>query len=348
MGYKVSVIVPVYRTERYLRKCLDSILNQTLNDIEIILVDNGSSLEEKNIISEYTSCKNLSVISFSENQGYGKALNTAIAKSSGEYIGIVESDDFIEHDMYEVLYNKAFSSGADVVKTSYIAFNNLGSENPFEKLSVPVNTPFTLAENSELLSVHPSIWSCIYKREFLLKNNINFLEKAGTGWVDNPFQVETLLKAQKIVYIDKPLYNYRIDTANSSSSLKEGLDIPLNISRVVVAILEQNSVKNCDIWRNLQLREFSYVHDMILRSKLCDISLCANYIKEFLPLFKTEFIHDKNKAFYDELINSNTILLILKYKFKNFIKNVFSIKFSKKSKEIKLFGNRYVLIKRSV
>ena len=108
--YKVSVIIPVYNTEQYLNKCLDSLVNQTLKDIEIILINDGSTDNSQNIIDEYSAKYPDKIKSFiKENGGQATARNLGITKATGEYIGFVDSDDWIELNMYEELYNKALS-----------------------------------------------------------------------------------------------------------------------------------------------------------------------------------------------------------------------------------------------
>ena len=114
---KVSVIIPIYNTEKYLRKCLDSVCNQTLSDIEIICVNDCSTDNSLEILEEYASKDNrIKLIDFKENKGAAVARNAGIDEAKGEYIGFVDSDDFIDLDFYEKLYNKAVKSGADCVK----------------------------------------------------------------------------------------------------------------------------------------------------------------------------------------------------------------------------------------
>ncbi len=113
--YLVSVIIPVYNTEKYLRKCLDSVCNQTLKDIEIICVNDCSSDDSLAILQEYASQDNrIKIINFTQNKGVAIARNTAIDEAKGEYIGFVDSDDYIDLDFYEKLYNKAVETGAEV------------------------------------------------------------------------------------------------------------------------------------------------------------------------------------------------------------------------------------------
>ena len=114
---KVSVIVPVYNVERYIAKCLDSILAQTLEDIEIICIDDGSTDNSGMILDQYASKDERVRVRHKKNSGYGAAMNVGIAMAEGEYVGIVESDDRIADDMYETLYKAARDNKLDMVKS---------------------------------------------------------------------------------------------------------------------------------------------------------------------------------------------------------------------------------------
>ena len=114
-GSKVSIIIPVYKTEKFLRKCLDSVVNQTLQDIEIIIVDEGDMDECRSIIDEYERNDSRIKTIHEKNGGYGVSINKGFDLATGEYIGIVESDDFVDENMFEDLYKIAKDSDADIV-----------------------------------------------------------------------------------------------------------------------------------------------------------------------------------------------------------------------------------------
>jgi len=111
---KISIIVPVYNVEKYLEKCLDSILSQTFTDFEMLLIDDGSSDYSGKICDEYASRDERVIVIHQKNQGLGAARNTGIANARGEYIGFIDSDDYIEADMYEILYNNLLKEDADM------------------------------------------------------------------------------------------------------------------------------------------------------------------------------------------------------------------------------------------
>lgn len=224
----ISIIVPIYNVERFLRQCLQSIADQTLSDIEVICVDDGSTDGSSAIIDEFAERDARFVAVHKENGGYGKGINTGLDRARGAYIGIVESDDFVDFDMFRILYRAAEKHGIpDIVKATY--WRICDPDTPKEK-RVPafyyhhiahVNTPFTLDEDAEFLFHHPSIWTAIYKRSFLEQHGIRMMEAPGAAWVDNPFLIETLAQAESIVYIDKPLYFYREFNVGSSSNVKD-------------------------------------------------------------------------------------------------------------------------------
>ena len=116
---KVSILVPIYNVEKYLRQCLESVVNQTLKDIEIICINDGSTDSSPEIIREFASRDSRIKVIDKPNTGYGHSMNQGLKAATGEYIGIVESDDFAELNMFEVLYNTAKSNGAEIVKSNY-------------------------------------------------------------------------------------------------------------------------------------------------------------------------------------------------------------------------------------
>ena len=125
---KVSVVVPIYNVEKYLRQCLDSIVNQTLKDIEIICVDDGSTDSSPEIIQEYAAKDSRVKVITKPNSGYGNSMNRGFDLAEGEYVGIVESDDYAELDMFEKLYQRAEKNKLDVVKSGYYFYYSVPKE----------------------------------------------------------------------------------------------------------------------------------------------------------------------------------------------------------------------------
>ena len=176
---KVSIVVPIYNVERYLKTCVDSILGQTLRDIEIILVDDGSPDGCGKIIDEYARKDSRVIAVHQENSGYSKAVNRGIDMARGEYIGIIESDDFIDDDMYESLYNNAKRYKTDVTKGLFYIFRSVPKagerQNTIYKnpngvdLRLAPDGVFKPEDWPRIIGFHASIWSAIYKADFVKK-----------------------------------------------------------------------------------------------------------------------------------------------------------------------------------
>ena len=220
---KVSVLVPVYNVENYLRECLDSLISQTLNDIEIICINDGSTDSSPEIIKEYAEKDTRIKVIDKPNSGYGDSMNFGAERATGEYIGILESDDFTGPEMYEDLYNLARSKDADLVisdfylywtKKNKIKKVNSTSKYPEEKVTNIKETPLLIRNKT-------TIWAAIYKRDFIFKNNIKFLPTPGASYQDTSFRIKTISLADRIVCTPKAYTYYRQDNINSSIHSKE-------------------------------------------------------------------------------------------------------------------------------
>ena len=251
---KISIIMPIYNVEKYLPKCFDSVIASTLEDIEIIAVDDGAKDNSGKIVDEYAS-KDCRIIPIhKENGGYGSAINAGLEIAKGEYIAILETDDWIMPNMYEELYLNALKYKSDVTKGNYYSCP-AENKKKFEKFSsfLPVYKPFKLKDENRLLILAPSIWSAIYKREFLETNNIKCTEKV-TPYEDLPFACEVYSKAESIVLIDKPLYCYRCEPKQGSSTIRN--------DRKLFKVIEQ--INNClDIVK--EIGSFDYIQEALFK-----------------------------------------------------------------------------------
>ena len=217
MEPKMSIIVPVYNVEKYLRRCLDSILNQTLTDIEVICVNDGSPDTSPEILEEYQKKDNRIVVINQENGGLGAARNTGINAARGEYLGFVDSDDFIVPTMYEKLYRKAKEQDADVVLCNInLYFTESGETKIFRDMRFYGNMErtgsFTVNEHPRILQ-SIGVWDRIYRRAFIEKFNLRNPEKR--IYEDVLFTVQTSVLASRIAIVNEPLYYYRKNTGIS-------------------------------------------------------------------------------------------------------------------------------------
>lgn len=216
---KVSIVVPVYNVEKYLVQCLESLRQQTFKDIEIICIDDGSSDGSGSILDSFSEIDKRFIIIHKNNTGYGHSVNLGMSKATGDYIGILESDDFAKKDMIENLYNAALLSGADVVKGNYdFYFDNREEHLVFNEIleKCPYELNFNAYDSSEIFEVPASVWSALYKTSFLRQNKINFLETPGASYQDVSFSFKIFMYAKSIYCIKKAVLNYRFDNPNSS------------------------------------------------------------------------------------------------------------------------------------
>lgn len=219
---KVSIIIPTYNVEQYLRVCLDSAVNQTLEDIEIIIVNDGSTDNSLEIIKEYAAEDDRIVVIDKENGGYGMAMNCGMDRARGEYIGIIEPDDFVDVNMFGDLYNIAKEQQVDYVKGDFYRFThdifgNLSLEyNDVAKKKENYGVIKNPAVNKDVFRYVMNTWSGIYKRSFIEKYHIRHNETPGASFQDNGFWFFTLIHSNRLYFVDKPYYYNRRDNPNSS------------------------------------------------------------------------------------------------------------------------------------
>jgi len=214
MDIKVSIIIPVYNVEKHLCRCIDSILFQSLEDIEIILIDDGSTDNSGFICDEYQKKDDRVKVMYIQNSGPSNARNIGIAEAMGEYIGFVDSDDYIDKDMYEQLYNQAKIFDSQMCCSSYYYEQSCSSYivnlplKPYELIDKNYIS-LTLAKNLAACNDAGlfSLWNKIYKREFLIQQGIRLDVKRNHGedWV---FNLELYKRYSSISYINKPYYHY--------------------------------------------------------------------------------------------------------------------------------------------
>lgn len=226
MAPKISVIVPVYNVEKYLRKCLDSIIAQTLKDIEIICVNDGSTDSSLEILSDYAKRdKRITIIS-QENAGLGAARNTGIRAATGTYLGFVDSDDFVDKTLYEKAYNKAEKNQADVVIFNiYLYYTDTCHQHIFRDMefykALSKEGFFTAIEHPPIIQ-NIGVWDKIYRRDFIEKHNL--LNPVSRIYEDVVFTVQTLVLASRISVIEEPLIYYRKNTGVSIVDKEVKLD----------------------------------------------------------------------------------------------------------------------------
>ncbi len=224
---KVSVVIPIYNVSRYLRLCLDSAVYQTLDNIEILCINDGSTDDCLDIINEYAENDSRIKVIDGPNRGYGHAMNAGFDHASGEYLAILEPDDFIDVRMFEELYDVASSNNLDYVKSDFNRFRH--DENGFiiryynkvARTDQNYNYIHCPRDNKEWLSFIMNTWCGIYNRDFIEKYHIRHNETPGASYQDNGFLFKTNMYADRVMYVSKAYYMNRRDNPNSSVKSKE-------------------------------------------------------------------------------------------------------------------------------
>ena len=271
----VSVIIPIFNVESYLDQCLESVLGQTLREIEVICVNDGSTDGSLGIIRKHEEEDPRIVVIDKPNGGYGHSVNCGIERSTGRWIAIVEPDDFIGPRMFEDLVDNAQvddGAEADIVKSGYwLFYDGENNEGPHLKTGPIIrHMPnhrfvFNVYDHPAIMKRHPSIWSAIYRSEFIQQNSIRMIEPTGAGWADNPWFFDTMLRAKNIVWVPSAHYCYRQTNPFASSDLKD-YSIPFDRLKDIRAIYEKLDVKNEGLLLALYHRIFSYVCTTVLGS----------------------------------------------------------------------------------
>lgn len=227
---KVTVVVPVYNSIKFIRECIDSLLNQTLKDIEVIVVDAGSNDGTLGVLEDYEKLDARVKLIHSKKKSMGHQYNLGIDAASGEYIGFLESDDYVAstmyHDLAEILDNHA----VDYVKSDFQQFCDL-NERLFLDHSVLTgslaklyNSEILAQENPMIINVDVNMWNALYRADFLRRNNVHLNETPKAAFQDIGFVMQTFCSAEKIMYVKIDSYKYRRDNLESSTYKPETIN----------------------------------------------------------------------------------------------------------------------------
>lgn len=226
---EISILVPVYNVEKYLEACLDSILDQTFADFEVICMDDGSTDRSGYILDEYAAKDSRIKVVHKKNSGYGNTMNRAVELATGEYIGIVESDDTIAPEMYQILYDTIKKHDLDMVKSDFYRVwdqENHARKTKYDALSDNDSMYNRVIDPQRELTAYlleKFTWNALYKRELLIQNQIRYNETPGAAYQDNGFWFQTFYCARRVMVLDKPLYYYRQDNLAASSHNKKNI-----------------------------------------------------------------------------------------------------------------------------
>ena len=216
---KVSVLVPICNVERYLEECLDSLAAQSFTDFEVLCINDGSTDGSLAIIHRYMEADARFRVIDKPNSGYGASMNMGLANAIGEYIAILESDDFFEPNALELLVDAAERNQSDVVKADFYLYWSTPQERD-ELFRIvdeqEVGRTMRPIDDLAIFFRKPSIWSALYRSSFLRDNGIDFLETPGASYQDAGFNFKVWASAARATFIADPILHYRQDNEKSS------------------------------------------------------------------------------------------------------------------------------------
>ncbi len=322
---KLSIIMPFYSVEKYISKCLAALMYQTLEDIEIICINDSSDDSSKDIVKEYAEKDNKIIfLNTQERAGQSYARNLGLEIAAGEYIGFVDADDWVELDMFEKMYNLAKSADTDITMCQAVLYDDKKQKfyqddyynlKSLEKFGGNVFTPEE-AKN-ELLNINVVLWNKIYKREFLLNTRVKF--QNGYIYEDLPFFFETFLKAKKINILWEAPYYYR---KNRIFSTMQNSDKKV-YDRIPMVEYTYNILKQTPFFNEKKTEIISWVIDDIFhRYTLLEDKYYEEYYGKMKEFFQKIELTNEDKQILEKsycIEEFNNILECSYYEFWHFL-----------------------------
>ena len=314
----ISVIIPVYNVEKYLRKCLSSVINQSFKNIEIICVNDGSSDNSLRILSEYEHLDDRILLISQSNKGLGSARNKGIEYSKGKYLFFLDSDDYIELNTLEELFNHAEKTDADLVLFKAINYNS--DEGKFFETRIynMKNVSKVIGDGTVnykdlgnlIFSISVTAWIKLYKRDLIELNNIRFPEDL--IFEDNLFNWEVILASEKIAFYPKHFYIRRRHSNSITALMDQRFIDSIKINRLVIEIFKKNNVFE-EFKKELYNRRISLTY-----MRFCEImsefkepyfeKLKEDYEKIVVDDFYNDYIetlNNRNKAIFEACLNAS-------------------------------------------
>ena len=305
MEITLSIIVPIYNTSHYLDKCLNSLLNQSLKNIEIILINDGSTDASHHIIEKnFQKIPNIKYVQLKENKGLGNARNIGISMAQGEYLTFVDSDDWVDLDLYKVVIDKLKNSDAEIaiygiineftnqksscIRYQYLFDNTINNEQALRLLAKSQNNNYFLSA---------VVWNKVYRTSVLKNNNLKFL--IDSYWEDDIFSFEVLLQVEQVLIVPEVYYHYynRPNSITNCISQKHIDDLTLSFNYL------KKKLKKNGIWEKYQF-EFNALTDK-----------CICYLSELIFKNENNVAYQKKYIIYllEQLIKNFSIKEIISY-----------------------------------
>lgn len=288
---KVSIIMPSLNVVDYIDECIQSALDQTLRDIEIMCIDAGSTDGTWEKLTDYADHNDKVTLIHSDVRSYGYQVNLGINKAHGEYIAVLETDDFVEKDMYEVLYNLGVSNDLDIVKADYDSFVSYPEGwREFRRIQLwgddrtKYNCVIDPRMDSYLYANDYNIWKGIYRRQFLLDNEIILNESKGAAFQDIGFAQQILACCKRMYYSDRSFYRYRMDREMSSINSVHGLEYSCQEFRRLLEDekLKEKLVCKAGLYRHMAQ---SFVGELVKTLRAVDYNTRSEHIKPYYDWF---------------------------------------------------------------
>lgn len=288
----ISIIIPVFNSEIYISRCIDSIFNQTFENFEVICIDDGSTDKSGIICDEYASKDSRIKVIHKKNEGVSVARNTGLQNIKGNFVSFIDSDDWLESDFLQLLYEKITTEKADISLCGWNFVYTNGTKSCLSEIGT------TKIENINLALINkgnPRVWGKLFKSDLL--KNIVFNNSISIG-EDSLFYIETLIKSNKIAVINKPLYNY--EKRNESSAVSIMTLEKYQILKESNLMIEQLLFNN-----NILPQTYKYLNDRKAKSIIDAIkSLPANKWKNVFNMYPTV------KCFYSNYVKYGTFKIV--------------------------------------
>lgn len=299
----VSVVLPSLNVVNYIEECLVSVCNQTLRDIEIICVDAGSTDGTLQVINKYQSADSRIWVIHSEKRSYGYQVNLGLNAARGEYVAILETDDYVDADMYETLYKLAQQMDCDYVKGNYRSYYTYRNG---ERVFIPSDVLASSGEEYEsiidiqkcakLIQHDTNVWSGIYKKDFLNKYNIRCNESRGAAFQDIGFLQKVFWYAHLGYYTKRCFYNYCID--RESSSTNNGNNLRYAYQEYLALLSDYSNDKDIQNW-DIVYERMSDVFEENIRKTLLQGRESEN--SEIIEWFATILVNKYNEDIISRL-----------------------------------------------
>lgn len=318
----LTVIVPVYNVEKYITKCINSILIQTYSEFELLLIDDGSPDNSGYICDQYAISDKRVKVFHQKNSGVSSARNKGLENAKGRYIQFIDSDDYIENNMFELMLNKALQDDDDIVICDF--YNQWKFVKKATNELLDINSSFT----SDLIisNITPSFWNKLIKRKLFVENKINFHEGLTLG-EDYLLMIKLSLFSNRVSKLDIPLYHY-VKTNSSSStnsfSMKH-VDDTVKAFELMIAFFSELKINNIQIEQTILIGKLRKKLALILNTK-GDVQMASFKIfPEINQIDFKEYIHKPFCNILDYIRRKNYMKAKSYIKLYNFVFNVTQI-----------------------